>query len=1077
MRLALAGVRHHAGVLSGVVFGVALTTSLVVAGLAMGDSLRAALADRVTQQLGGVRGVLDAGDRRFTDGLAARVAMQTGQPAAALLTLDAVARGDAGSARPAQLVGVGPELSELAAGWTPPEPGQVLLSAALARGLSVSEGDRLVLRVERPGALPREAAIMQDEGRIMGLVTTVGPVLGAAWPSALGWRARPDAPGNAFVDRAWLAERLGVSGRSNVLLSAAEVSGDQLDEAWTLGDAGLQLERIEGEVMLTTERILLSETESRAASQEGATAGLTWFIDEIRLGPRATPYAFVTGVGPGRAAIRQRLPSDLADDGIVLNSWLATDLAARPGDVVTLTFPILGAHRAVSTETVELTVTDIIELEGAAADASWMPAFEGLAGRESCREWDPGLPVELDKIRDQDEDYWATWGGAPKAWVSLELAQRLWSNRYGAVSAVRYPGDDVDAVAAEIDAQLDPADLGLSVRSVREQLTAASEPANDFGLLFLGFEFVLVTAALMLAGLLFGFSLASRASEIGTLRAVGWPRARVRRLLWTEGALVATVGVLLGVPLSALVVSGLLQGLQGAWQGAVGEVALAGAVRPATVLTGALLAWFVSFGSLAWTARSLLGTEPRDLLLGLSDLDSGGPPAGWVLPLAAVSALIAAAVGFATPTARTPEAALAFFGAGFAVVVAGLGLLRWWLGRPVSSVSRSLGSLAWRGLARRPRRTVSVTALLALGAFLVVGVGLGGGQGQADATAVGSGTGGYALYLQTSLPLQHRLDSEGGRRAWALSEADLPDGSVLGLRELSGDDASCLHLGSAQTPRLLGVDSAVLGRRGAFGFTDAATSAEGWARLTQDLGPGRVAAVGDVGTVTWGLHRSVGDVLQYQGRDGRTVEVVIVGVLANTVFQGSLIVDEAAMLEHFRDPGGARVLLVDSEDADALAPVLSAALQDAGAVVLPAAERLQVFAAVEHTYVSIFHALGGLGLILGGLGVGVVLARGVLERRGELALLAAVGWPRARIARLLVLEHLGMVVFGLGLGGISAAVAVLPALRAPDAHPPLALAAVALVGTAVTALLGVQWGAWLGSRGEVSAALRAVGRR
>ena len=74
--------------------------------------------------------------------------------------------------------------------------------------------------------------------------------------------------------------------------------------------------------------------------------------------------------------------------------------------------------------------------------------------------------------------------------------------------------------------------------------------------------------------------------------------------------------------------------------------------------------------------------------------------------------------------------------------------------------------------------------------------------------------------------------------------------------------------------------------------------------------------------------------------------------------------------------------------------------------------RLEQFADVEHTYVAIFHALGGLGLLLGAVGVGLC-SRAAWRSGQEIALLSAVGYPSRRVQGLLVLEYLGLVVQGL----------------------------------------------------------------
>ena len=70
---------------------------------------------------------------------------------------------------------------------------------------------------------------------------------------------------------------------------------------------------------------------------------------------------------------------------------------------------------------------------------------------------------------------------------------------------------------------------------------------------------------------------------------------------------------------------------------------------------------------------------------------------------------------------------------------------------------------------------------------------------------------------------------------------------------------------------------------------------------------------------------------------------------------------------------------------------MTRALRDRGLELTPAAEKLNAFNAVQNTYLDTFQVLGALGLLLGSVGLGVVVLRNVLERRGELALLAA-GW-------------------------------------------------------------------------------------
>ena len=73
--------------------------------------------------------------------------------------------------------------------------------------------------------------------------------------------------------------------------------------------------------------------------------------------------------------------------------------------------------------------------------------------------------------------------------------------------------------------------------------------------------------------------------------------------------------------------------------------------------------------------------------------------------------------------------------------------------------------------------------------------------------------------------------------------------------------------------------------------------------------------------------------------------------------------------------------------------------------------------------------LGGLGLLLGVCGLGVVILRGVWERRSELAVLRAVGYRPRTLVRLVLVENLLLLLAGLGIGLIAAVLSVLPNLQ------------------------------------------------
>ena len=225
-----------------------------------------------------------------------------------------------------------------------------------------------------------------------------------------------------------------------------------------------------------------------------------------------------------------------------------------------------------------------------------------------------------------------------------------------------------------------------------------------------------------------------------------------------------------------------------------------------------------------------------------------------------------------------------------------------------------------------------------------------------------------------------------------------------------------------------------------------------WTLLDANREPGVIPAIGDENSVRWILHLGLGEELEMTDDRGEPVRLRIVGLLDHSLFQSELLISEAAFLRHFPDHGGYRYFLIETPDDGSALDVsraLEAGLARYGFDATSTADKLAAYDAVENMYLTTFQALGGLGLLLGTLGLGVVLVRNVLERRGELATLRAFGWPRARLAWMIVAESAFLLLVGLAVGAAAGLVAVAPHLA--GAHLPWAglaatLAAVLAVG-------------------------------
>lgn len=1104
--LVLRSLRHHWRANLGVLLGAILATAILVGALAVGDTVRYSLRQMALARLGDTDLALAGGSRLFRAQLARDLEVNLNAPVEPLLMLPGTVVAGGGENRAGRVQVVGVANARRATMLQRHEWEGVVLNERLARRLNAKVGEELLLRIDKPSLLSRDAPLSKVEDASVAIRLPVMDVVPDSGFGRFSLEANQIPPLNAFVPIETLQRAVDQQGRANALLVGARPPGHSqvtvqeaglaLHENWTLADASLELRELPKvkQVELRTDRVFLDPPVTEAATPALPVPDriLTYFVNELRVGGRATPYSTVT------AAQGSVVPADMKDDEVLINRWLADDLQAKVGDTLRLKYYVVGTQRRLTEETRSFRIREILPMQGAAADPDLMPPFPGVADAENCRDWEPGVPVDLKRIRDKDEAYWDQYRGTPKAFVTLAAGQAMWHNRFGNLTALRYPlgVQPAAAIDACIRQALKPASLGLFFVPVREQALAASSQALDFGQLFLGFSFFLIVAALLLMALLFALGIEQRAEEVGLLLALGFPPKQVQRLLLLEGGLLALIASVIGAGLGVLYTQAVVRGLTTVWKDAVADSALQFHVEPGTLAMGALIGFAVALFSIWLITRRQALAPARELLAAGTDSESGllagtdhTPAHGWKRWLAWLfSAKVwvvlgpagALAMAVAAMLGKPAEAAEYFFTAGALLLIGGMAGCRLLLARVEKRETArhlTLGSLGIRNTVRRRARSLACVALLACGSFLVVSVGASRHDPHHGARERSSGTGGYAFFAEATLPIYPDLNTADGRDTYGLDPDVLKDTRVVPFRVREGDEASCLNLNRAQTPRLLGVDPAALRAAGAFSFGSLAKGADPkdpWPLLSRPEPDGAIPAVGDMNTLMWSLGKSVGDTVDYTNDAGQAIKLRIVGMMGNSVMQGNLLISEENFIREFPSRSGYQVFLVDAPPGqeEAVGKELARGLEDMGVDLTPTAERLAAFNAVENTYLSIFAVLGGLGLLLGSLGLGVVVLRNVLERRGELGLLRAIGFRPAALQWLVFSEHSVLLALGLVVGVVAALLAVLPALRSPGAEVPYGTLALTLAAVLVSGIVWT-WGATaLALRGPLLAALR-----
>jgi putative ABC transport system permease protein len=1068
-RLVLRSLRHYWRANAAVVLGVAAAVAVLAGALVVGESVRESLRRIALRQLGRTDQVVESG-RFFGEGLAA--ALGGGTTAAAPIVAATGVVTHQSSGRRAGEVAVYGVDERFWAFHGVPGPASfagrdAVAGAALAAELQTAVGDTLLVRLPPPTGIPGSSLFGRRDVPGRTLRVDVRGTLPAETLGEFSLRPRQRPVSALFVPLKSLQKAMGLEGRVNTVVLAGAPTRPVADAA-SLEDMGLRLRAAGGDVLsLESDTALLSDDVVRATREAAASLGLgttevlIYLANEMRVGGRAIPYSLVAALdGEALKGLSGQSPGERF---VFLNAWAEEDLRARPGDSITLEYYVWEDEGRLVTRTAAFTYAGAVPMEGMGADPKLVPDYPGITESAQISDWDPPFPVDLSRIRPRDEEYWARYRAAPKAFVPLAVGQELWGHRLGRVTSLRMrlpPGAVLEEERRKLEAvlrtRLDPArDAAIVVAPVRAQALLAARGTTDFGEYFVYFSFFLVAAALLLAGLFFRLGIEQRLREIGLLRSVGFARRDVRRLFLAEGALLSVAGALLGVGGACAYADLVVRALRTLWVGAVGTRELSLHVAPPPLVLGFVGGVAMAVLAIAWTLRGLRRRSPRSLLSGAPE-EWTAARRGASLPAALVLAALATAILGASALGRLPAAG-AFFGAGALLLVAALAATTAFLRRRRHRPVHRLFGLGVRGASFRPGRSVLCVALIAAAAFVIVSVGSFRRE-EVDTSARDGEAGGYALFATSLLPLHSDLASAEGQQSLNLPPGVLDGVSVARFRMRKGDDASCLNLYRPGDPTVLAPAPDFLAA-GRFAFQSSlATTPEEksnpWRLLDGERRNGAIPAIADASSLEYVLHRKLGDEMEVGGS-----RVVFVAALRPGLFQGELLVGERHFRAAFPDEEGYRFFLFDVPPprAQALSDALESRLSDLGMDVSSTAARLAEYHRVENTYISTFQALGALGLVLGTVGLGAVLVRNVLERRRELALLQAVGYRRRHLSQMVLAENVALLVLGLAIGTATAVLAVLPALRArPGAVPVPALAAllvtVVLVGVGASRL-------------------------
>ena len=1093
IRLALRGFLHYWKISICLCLGVTLASSILTGSLFVGDSVDQTLRNSAFQRIGLVKSALLAGDRFFTTALAAKVkkSIQKNIISAAINVPGTLNTPDKSKrVNRINVYGIDNVFWQLAGNsnhkLTITDNNFLAIGSALAEQKKLKIGDQIIIKVEMPGHVSRDAPLSGESGKLAAISSEITHIVSAEDGGTFSLSADQSSALNVFIPLKVLQEKLSKEDRANLILSSSsDTFQEAIQDSWSYRDLELDyISDTNSDINFTTfqsDRVFISDKVEAAIMAVDNTAEpiLSYLVNDIRVKEKSVPYSVGTGIGPQSAKLLGiKVPRE---NEVCIHHWLSDDtqkggLDIGVGDTIDISYFSVINTREFTTvgdaldekgledlsDKKQLKVTSIIPADNPGLRMQWVPEFPGLKTAKTLSSWESGLPLDTSKIRQEDEKYWDMYRASPKIFIPIDLARIYWGNRFGKTTSLLVSKLNPENFHELISPKLKLTDLGMQIRYPQNEAERSVSNALNFGSLFASLSGFLILAALLLSLMLCLFAVESRTTQLGALGAIGFTQKKLRKLLLSEFLISALFGSLLGASGGYMYTKVTLMALSSIWIDAAAGVQFVFDAKLDSLIYGTLGIFLFASIVIRLAVNKITSQAPRVLLassngIGLNTHDTKKAKKNSrlinnifiILSFSMGACCVALGSG-----SEGEKLAGSFFGAGFFFLCGFIQVFSYYL-KTLSISTRSkkssLNSIARRNAARRLGRSLAVASTVASGVFLIISVNAFRLSGATNDSSNESGTGGFEFFAKSTLPIYEDLNDAKERDNLGFEEFTANEINFVPFRVIKdGEEASCQNLNHAIKPRVLGVNPEPLIADKAFRFAsvlaplnDTRTkNKSNWDILNTETPHNTVPVIGDKASVMWAMKKKLGDFIDYTAENGQPLKLQVVGLLENSTLQGNLIMSESNFIKYFPSTSGYQIFLVNSSVLSKIAETemisaVTRALEQRGMEFMSSDKKLAEYTRVQNTYISIFSALGGLGLLLGTLGVGMLIARSVIERRSELSIMTALGFRRANLIRMLISEHLFLVGFGIISGILASIIAISPNISGRGAQFPI----------------------------------------
>jgi ABC-type antimicrobial peptide transport system permease subunit len=914
--------------------------------------------------------------------------------------------------------------------------GEAAINKRLAENLGTKLGDDIIIRFREISSVPADAPFSSGEKSGRSIVMKVAKILESSQGGNFSLSITQMTPLNIFVNLSELEKELYDSSKINRLLikrnndySLKEVS-EALKHNLKPADIGLRLRSIKksGEEELFSDRIFIDDSIIKKIQEilPSSSPVITYLGNRFEFKNKSTPYSFIS-------AIPASLYPEIAPgNGMIINEWMANDLAVNEGDTLMMYWYAPDSLNKLIEKKSHFVVNRIVKMNGIWSDSLLMPVFPGISGKESCSDWDAGVPIKMNQIRVKDEDYWKRYRGTPKAFISYEKGKVLWGNNFGPATAIRYPGGVTQQfIKTKLNGSLDPQVMGFSINDLSTESLRAADEGIDFGSLFLSLGFFLLIASLVLLSFATSSYFDSESRYLNTLYALGFKNRWVSKFLLSKTGIIAIAGCIIGAFTGYIFNIFITRALNTVWIGAVQTDTLQVYFDALSVFTGFILTFLIMM-IFMWikVRRYLKALKHR------AKATDKIPSQSLNLILLFISILISAFFFILYETGKNHQYVFSFISGSVLLFSFVLFWRQLIIGRHFSGsgVVKKSTQLSQQYYAFTPGSAVTPILFIAAGIFIVFITSTNRMSFNEKETRRSGGTGGYILWCENAIPIQNDMNSESGKKMLGLDIDSLSELSYIQMKKFSGNDASCLNLNHITAPPLLGIDPGDLISKKSFSFSSViadSVKSNPWNYLNCPFNNNTIYGIADQTVLEWGLKIKTGDTIVIRAENGRPLNIVVAAGLQTSVFQGNMLIGKRNFAKYFPSVAGSSVFLVDGNItlSDYYKVVLKERLGNYGIDIEKTTDRLASFYQVTNTYLSVFSLLGAMGMVIGVVGLGFVLLRNYSQRKLSFALMLALGFPLKKIRVMILSEQILILLAGVFTGIFPALVATLPSLK------------------------------------------------